>query len=132
MPPLFLRLRPLSSSSSLGIIFKSIFIVVYITTWPSYWRSEVHQQPAKYSKNYKHQKKSIPERSASSSFILASYASFVHSFRKLSSMPKLPPPSITRRNSYPHNTQTDRIAYPCIPRGSDGEILAARMQKGDD
>jgi hypothetical protein len=47
-------------------------------------------------------------------------------------MPKLPPPSITRRNSYPHNTQTDRIAYPCIPRGSDGEILAARMQKGDD
>jgi hypothetical protein len=105
--------------------------MVYITTWPSYWRNGVHQQPAKESKSCKQKKKSIPERTTASSFILASYASFVCPFRKLSSMPKLPPPSIARRNSYPDNTQTDRIAYPCIPRGSDGEIPAARMQKGD-
>jgi hypothetical protein len=28
-------------------------------------------------------------------------------------------------------TQTNIIAYPCIPCRSDGYIFAARMQKGD-
>ncbi len=109
----------------------SIITNIYITTQLSYQHNRVHQQQAKQSKNYNHKTISHQEELPPSfSYSFLCFPSSIHSANFFQCQSSLHHPS---HSAVPilHNTQTNRIAYPCIPHGSGGEIPTTRMQNGD-
>jgi hypothetical protein len=130
--PLDLWLGPLNSSSFLGINPSYLFL-----QWLSQLFSKVTNVAENLNNKLSNQKttttnqNTYPKVPASFSLILPfmlHVPSLLPNHLQCSSL--LHHPS---HNAVPilHNTQINKIAYPCIPCSNDGEIPAIRMQKDD-
>jgi len=130
--PLDLWLGPLNSSSFLGINPSYLFL-----QWLSQLFSKVTGVAENFNNKLSNQRttttnqNTYPRVPTSFSLILPlmlHVPSLLPNHLQCSSL--LHHPS---HNAVPilHYTQTNRIAYPCIPCSNDGEIPTIRMQKGD-
>ncbi len=108
----------------------SIPTMIYTITLLSHWRSGGHQQLAKQFERYNNQKITYQKepRLLSPSYYLLCLPSSVHSGNLFQCNHFLHHPSHNTILVL-HNTQTNRIAYPCIPCSSDGHVPVTRMQK---
>ncbi len=131
--PLIIRLKPLSSSSFLGIIPSYLFLqwstqlFCQVIGALEFINNELSSLRATNTKKIAYQKEPpcfllhiasyayIPPSILQTFFNAITSSTIHYTVQLLSSI-----------------TQTNKIAYPCIPYSNDGYIIATRMQKGDD
>ncbi len=110
----------------------SILTLIYTTTLLSHWHNEVHQQLAQQSKNYNQQENCIPERTCHlfPSYCLLCLPPTAHFANLFQCSRSLHHPSLGI-TLVPHNTKTNKVAYPCIPYSNNRIVFVANAQKVD-